>query len=85
MPIVKHIEKCTRELGKPSDWETRNSENHCAILPIRDVRTPDGPFMVSAWELTPDELRSLQAGATLKLWIRGTAHPVVALTVGDIT
>ena len=83
MPLIKRIEQATRELGKPSDWNEDN-DPPCGVLPIRDVLTPEGPFMVSAWEFTPDELLALQNGATLKLWIRGVAHPVVGLTVGEI-
>lgn len=84
MPIIKMIEGCTRELGKPSDWETRGTDLPCHVLPIRDVITPEGPFMISAWEFTPDEIKRLQDGETLKLWIRGTGHPVIAMTVGGI-
>lgn len=84
MPVIKFIEHATRVLGKPSDWETRDTELHCGELPIRDVITPEGPFMISAWEFTPDEIKRLQDGETLKLWIRGTGHPVIAMTVGGI-
>ncbi len=83
MPFIKRIEQATRELGKPADWN-ENNDPPCGVLPIRDVITPEGPFMISAWEFSPDELLALQNGTTLKLWIRGVAHPVVALTVGDI-
>ncbi len=79
--IVKRIAHATRVLGAPQDWKDDGS---CVGLPVRDVATPEGPFMVSAWEPTPDELAALARGETLKLWIRGTSHPVVALSVGDI-
>lgn len=82
MPQIKRIEGTTRELGKPPDWDEKS--NPCNTLPIRDVVTPDGPFMISAWEFTNDEVKRLIDGETLKLWIRGTSHPVVCLTVGDI-
>lgn len=80
--IIKKIEGTTRNLGAPSDWNGEDLK--CGILPIRDIETPEGSFMVSAWELTPIELQALQKGETLKFWIRGVNHPVVALSVGPI-
>lgn len=80
--IIKRIENATRVFGAPSDWDGKDMT--CGALPIRDVVTPEGPFMVSAWEPTPTELEALQRGETLKLWIRGAGHPVVALTVGGV-
>jgi hypothetical protein len=55
------------------------------VLPIRDVATEQGPFMVSSWEPTPAELAAINAGESIKLWIAGTGHPVVALSVGTVT
>lgn len=78
--IIKRIENATRTLGAPHDCTTEEVKG----LPIRDMETNIGPFMVSAWEPTPDELAALNRGETIKLWIRGTQHPVVALTVGDV-
>lgn len=83
MPIIKRINNATRELGRPTDWNPDN-DPPCRVLPIRDVITPEGPFMISAWEFTPDEVAALQRGETLKLWIRGTGHPVIAMTVGEV-
>lgn len=80
--LIKRIEGATRNLGAPPDWDGDISK--CNVLPIRDVVTDQGPFMVSAWEPTPAELAALAAGASFKLWIAGTAHPVVAVTVGDL-
>lgn len=79
--IIKRIADATRVLGAPPDW---TDDGSCIGLPVRDVATSEGPFMVSAWEPTPQELAALQRGETLKLWIRGPAHPVVALTVGEL-
>jgi hypothetical protein len=81
MAIVKHIEHATRIIGAPKDWKPGDA---CVGLPIRDVSTPQGPFMVSAWELTPAELTAVKEGATIKLWIRGTGHPVVKISVEDL-
>jgi hypothetical protein len=80
--LIKRIENAYRLLGAPPDWDGKDMS--CGVLPVRDVLTPEGQFMVSAWEPTPSELRMLSEGATLKLWIRGASHPVVAVTVGEI-
>lgn len=80
--IIKMIEGSTRQFGAPKDWDGDLSK--CNVLPILDVDTPQGWFMVSAWEPSPAELKALQEGQTVKLWVQGMAHPVVALTVGDV-
>ncbi len=80
--IIKRIQNGTRVFGAPADWDGKDTT--CGALVIRDVQTTEGNFMVSAWEPTPEEIERLQGGETVKLWIRGVAHPVVSLTVGDI-
>jgi hypothetical protein len=80
--LIRRIEGATRNLGAPADWDGDLSK--CNVLPIIDVDTDQGPFMVSAWEPTPAELEAISAGATIQLWIRGTAHPVVSLAVSEI-
>lgn len=80
--IIKRIEGAHRVFGAPPDWN--GEDMSCGVLPVLDVQTPEGPFMVSAWEPSPEELKALLAGATIKLWVRGQIHPVVALTVGDV-
>jgi hypothetical protein len=80
--IIKRISPSTRVFGAPAGWDGKDTS--CGALPILDVQTPEGPFMVSAWEPTPAELEAIQRGETIKLWIRGTVHPVVALTVGEV-
>lgn len=80
--IIKMIDGFSRVFGAPADWDGKDTT--CGALPVRDVHTPEGPFMVSAWEPTPAELEAIQRGETVKLWIRGSGHPVVALTVGDV-
>lgn len=83
MPLIAMVEGATRNLGAPADWKPEHG--HCGGLPVADVMTEQGPFMVSAWELTPDEILAIMGGATLKLWVRGNVHPVVALSVGPLT
>lgn len=77
--MIRRVEGATRNLGAPSDWDGDISK--CNVLPILDVTTDQGPFMISSWEPTPVELAALNAGASLNLWIAGSAHPVVALAV----
>ncbi|MDE1139541.1 MAG: hypothetical protein PW999_07770 [Paraburkholderia tropica] len=79
--LIREIEGATRHLGTPADWD--HSKAACDVLHIADVLTESGPFMVSAWSPTAEELAALNAGAPLYLWIAGRSHPVVALTVGD--
>lgn len=80
--IIKRIAGANRVFGAPPDWN--GEDTTCGALPVREVRTTEGTFLVSAWEPTPEELRALAAGETIKLWVRGPGHPVVALTVGDV-
>ncbi|CAE6900856.1 hypothetical protein [Paraburkholderia domus] len=80
--LIRRIEGATRNLGAPPDWDGDISK--CNVLPIRDVVTEQGPFMVSSWEPTPAELAAINAGESIKLWIAGTGHPVVSLSVGAI-
>ncbi len=52
----------------------------------RTWRTPDGwrlPFVLTAWQPTPDELAQLAAGEPVALWLLGDTLPPCALTVGD--
>lgn len=79
--LIKHIEGADVILGAPSDWD--GDEIPCGALPVRRVPVPGGQCMVSAWEPTPDEIDRMKSGETVKLWIFGTSHPVVALTVGE--
>lgn len=79
--LIARIQGSTRQLGAPNDWDGDLSK--CHVLPIRDVMTEQGNFMVSAWEPTPAEVEQIKAGQTIKLWIQGTGHPVVKLSVGE--
>lgn len=79
--LIREIEGATRSLGAPASWDQGVSK--CEARPILDVVTDQGPFMVSAWAPTPEELAAMKAGAEIRLWIAGTSHPVVALEVAD--
>ena len=80
--IPARIEGCTRVLGAPKGW-TPETSGQCRGLPIRDDMNGDVPVMLSTWELMPDEIAALQAGAKVVLRIVGTGHPPVALWVGE--
>ena len=81
--LIARIENATRNLGAPAGWE-RETHGTCGGLPIRDeLAAGDQPCMTSAWTPTPDELARLVAGASIHLTVLGTAHPPVALAVGD--
>jgi len=70
----------TRSLGAPADW---NDTTPCDTLDIYDNETPEGNFMISAWQPDAAELLALNAGAFVFMHIRGTQHPVVSLTVNN--
>lgn len=69
----------SRTLGKPNDWN--DNESACGSLDIYDEYTENGNFMISAWELSEDELETLMNTRTVYLGVRGIEHPVVSLTV----
>ncbi len=76
---IADIERRTRVLNAPKDWD--GEKLPCDALPIADVVCEGVPFMVSAWLPTAEELAALNRGERVRLWIQGTAHPVVAVTV----
>ena len=77
--IIAHIEGSTRVCGKSQGY---------AGLPIKDVTVQlEGvgptPFMISAWEPTPEEQRRIAAGAKVIVWIAGTSPPPMKVEVGE--
>lgn len=80
--LIGRISGATRRLGAPANWKEED-HGRCDYLPIRDEQTPQGPVMTSAWEPTPDELALILKGAPVMLTVWGTAHPPVALHVGE--
>jgi hypothetical protein len=72
----------TRELGKPVDWdEAKNGK--CDTLPIEDLTIDTLLFMRSLWKPSADELATLNAGGCVELYIQGSVHPVVAMSVSQ--
>lgn len=60
--------------------------DECQALPITRVVWPDQRVqgVVSYWLPTPDELRLLRAGATVRVSVIGRTHPPLAVGVdGD--
>lgn len=81
--LIKRILGADMIFGAPPDWDASKMKG-CAGIPVRNVDTPEGRFMVSAWEPTPDELRRMLDGEPVYLWVRGSGHPVLSITVaGD--
>lgn len=68
----------TRRLGAPNGWD-HERDGLCHTLEICDR---DG-WMISAWQPSPAELKRLNEGKPVFLFIQGTVHPVVSLDVGS--
>lgn len=75
--LIGRINGATRVLGKPADMK----DEECGSLAILDMQLHGAPVMVSAWHPTPDELKRMAAGEAVYLWVYGTAHPPVSLSV----
>lgn len=86
--INKVIRGFTRMLGAPADWKPED-HGKCGALAILDIEQDyagNGKLinsMISAWDVTPDELVKLRMGAPIYLRILGHGHPPVGLWVGD--
>lgn len=79
MKAIK-IDGCTRELGKPNGWDDEKM-GPCGSLPIRDeIGGGNIPRMVSFWRPTDAELKMLNEGGLVLLYVVGATHPPVMLT-----
>ncbi len=74
------IDNKTRVLGQPKDWP--EDANKCNSLEILDAMIDGSNVMLSQWKPSPDEIDLLVSGAQVNLYVWGTGHPPVALTVG---
>ena len=76
------IDGYTRVFGKPNNWNEDSGE--CVDLYVKDIQFPDSNVMVTEWKPDPGELEQLNNGGSLFLWIYGTIHPPIAMTVEPI-
>lgn len=79
--LIGRIDGFTRVLGKPEGWP---EDKPCQALHIKDIAIDDGNVMVSAWCPTPQEAVAIAEGGHIHLWIWGTGHPPVAVTVSGV-
>jgi len=85
--INKVIRGFTRILGKPPSWDP-STHGECGALAIMDHEhvavegQPGYPSMISAWDVTPDEMIRLRQGAPIYLRVAGEGHPPVCIWVG---
>jgi len=74
------LENPSRRIGAPREWD-HSQAGLCHTLEVWDQ---DG-YMISAWQPSPSELKQINEGHPILLWISGTVHPVVSLTVASPT
>jgi hypothetical protein len=70
--LSKVIPGYTARLGPPEGMQD------CNPLFVRMV----GPCLVSRWEPTPIELKLLNMGGSVELWVYGEQPPVALIAVG---
>jgi hypothetical protein len=70
----------TRLIGKPVNWD-ENANGPCEALSVQDIEDKGVNWMVSAWYPTEEDMEKLYKGGAVFLWMQGTAHPVVSLSV----
>jgi hypothetical protein len=66
-------------LGAPVGWD--QSALPCDVLPVTRTVVDGVPCIMSFWKPSAAELASLQAGASVALWVVGETMPPVSLTV----
>lgn len=78
MEIFNHP-SCTKVLGAPADMP----EPDCSPLPITEHVDKFGTWSVSFWKPDADEIKALQDGGTIALWVKAQddEHPVVGVSV----
>jgi len=80
---IGRIRDASRTLNAPRNWD-KAVDGACVGLPVRDEMTAAGAAMTSAWYPTPEEIARIVADAPVYLTVLGTAHPPVAMNVGDL-
>lgn len=83
--IPARIPQATRHLGAPPGWRP-DQDGVCGHLAVRDVQYAGETVnrMLSLWELDPEELARVRAGAKVILSVVGVEHPPVWLAVADV-
>jgi hypothetical protein len=78
MNIYEH-KICTKVLAPPSDMP----EPDCSPLPVAERTDDDGVWSISFWKPDEEEIKALQEGGTIALWVRAQdeEHPVVGVAV----
>lgn len=73
--LIGRIANATRVMHAPADME------NCQPLAICDIDIEGNNVMLSAWLPTPEEVALMQAGQPVYLYIWGTSHPPVFVSV----
>jgi hypothetical protein len=79
--IIKRIEGATRVIGQSQGYQGLPLRDEGIACPVNGAGTPS---MVTAWEVTPDELVRIEQGAPVLLRVLGSVHPPVMITVGEV-
>lgn len=78
--IPVRTEEMKSTLAAPAGYESS-----CAALPVLFTKNPDGQVViVSAWMPTEKELKDLNEGKPVLLFVYGVTHPMVALGVMEV-
>ena len=68
-----------RVLGAPAGWE--QGELPCSALAVTDTEVGGAAAIASFWVPSPEELKLLNEGGTVALFVIGYGMPPVALSV----
>lgn len=78
------IDGYTRQFGPPDNWDG-DTQGECGMLAVLDVVDTSGSkIMISAWKPNEEEIKAINEGKPVYLWIYGALHPVVSLSVEGI-
>jgi hypothetical protein len=81
--IIDHIAGATRVLGKGQGYIPLPLRDEIQTVRLRDGSEHAAPFMVTAWQPTPQEMAAIAKGAPIYLHLQGRSHPPVRLEVGE--
>lgn len=68
-----------RVLGAPKDWD--QDDLPCDALPVTDVLLGGVPAVASYWRPTAEELKTLNNGGLVVLYVAARTMPPVAIGV----